>query len=237
MNKIVKNVLEKYLVNEKINIPSKYTRVKIDVGTSINAPNSEYWLDDENDLCVFGFEPNPFNVEYLKTFPKKIWPVHLNPSRIDNDFYLLETALSDKEPQHLNFYCTDDDSGTSSLYKPNYFGIKEEVKVPSIRLKDFFDVFPWDQIPYVEHLKIDAQNSDFDIVRSAGEYLKNNVMFLSVEVTTNNQYENTLSSSEMKEYIESQGFVCFNWKSNGNFYNKKFEDKLNTTNFVFLETD
>jgi len=237
MNKIVKNVLEKYLVDGNINVPSKYTRVKIDVGTSINAPNSEYWLDGENDLCVFGFEPNPFNVEYLKTFPKKIWPVHLNPSRIDNDFYLLETALSDKEPQHLNFYCTDDDSGTSSLYKPNYFGIKEEVKVPSIRLKDFFDVFPWDQIPYIEHLKIDAQNSDFDIVRSAGEYLKNNVMFLSVEVTTNNQYENTLSSSEMKEYIESQGFVCFNWKSNGNFYNKNFEDKLDAINFVFLETD
>ena len=45
MNTIVKNVLEKYLdENGLIRIPDKFKRINIDVGTSNNAPYSEYWL-------------------------------------------------------------------------------------------------------------------------------------------------------------------------------------------------
>jgi hypothetical protein len=236
MDKIVERVLSDFVVDGKINVPERFTRVKIDVGTSINAPNSEYWLEDETNLCVFGFEPDPFNVEHVKTCPEKIWPVHLNTDRINNTFFLVETALTDKEPQMMKFYCTAEDSGCSSLYKPTRFALRDEVEVPAIQLKHFFELFPWDRIPYIEHLKIDAQNSDFDIIKGAGDYLKN-VMFISVECTTDTQYENPLVSSDMKKYIEDQGFSCFNWKSNGNFYNKKFEDLLNEVPFVFLETD
>ena len=71
--------------------------------------------------------------------------------------FLTETALSDCDPTYLNFYCAEEDPGTSSLYKPTYIKV-EKVDVPVIRLKDFFDVFPWEQISFIEHIKIDAQS-------------------------------------------------------------------------------
>lgn len=238
MNKIVNEVFEKYLVNGKINVPNKFTRVKIDVGTSINAPYSENWLDEEDDLCVFAFEPNPYNIDFLKNKNNKVWKVHLDKERIDNTFFLIECALSNQEPSYMDFYCTDGDSGTSSLFEPNYFSIKDVVKVPVIKLKHFFDLFPWDQIPYIEHLKIDAQSSDFNIVIGAEEYLKDKIMFLTLEIGTADQYknDNAFTESELRSYIEECGFVCFQWgvDGNGSFYNKKFEDKLEEINFVLL---
>jgi hypothetical protein len=239
MNEIVKKVLAKYLTNGVINIPNKFTRVKIDVGTSINAPHSENWLDGEDNLCVFAFEPNPFNNEFIKNGTEKIWPIHLDKKRINDTFFLIECALSNQDPSYLDFYCTDGDSGTSSLFEPNYFGVKKVVKVPTITLKDFFDLFPWEKIPFIEHLKIDAQSSDYNIIVGAGNYLKNNIMFLTIEITTKDQYKNINqpNENELKSYIESCGFECFQWGLNGNgsFYNKKFKDKLERINFVSLD--
>ena len=45
---------------------------------------------------------------------------------------------------------------------------------------------------------------------------------------------NQPNENELKSYIESCGFECFQWGLNGNgsFYNKKFKDKLERINFV-----
>jgi len=47
---LIKDILDE---NGKIFIPKFATRVKIDVGTSLSAPNSEMWLRREDNLCVF----------------------------------------------------------------------------------------------------------------------------------------------------------------------------------------
>lgn len=234
MNNIVNSVLKDLLVEGKIFIPENLTRVKLDVGTSINAPNSEYWLSSDNDVCVFGFEPNPFNVEFVKR-GGNIWPVHLNTDRINKTFFMIECALSSGDPRYSNFYCTDGDSGTSSMFRPSYFSVAEEVTVPTISLKNFFDLFPWDKIEYIEHLKIDAQSADFDIVKGAGDYLRDRVLYLSVETNTGDQYQNQENPLEMKKYIEDCGFECNLWQSNGNFSNKKFQHLWDKIETKFLE--
>ena len=69
--------------------------------------------------------------------------------------------------KEVDFYCTNKDSGTSSLYCPNSNlkdEIKEIVKVPVYSLKHFFDIFDWNRFPYIEYIKIDAQGSDSDEV-------------------------------------------------------------------------
>jgi hypothetical protein len=143
MNKIVKSVLNQILdTNKKIKIPEECKRVSIDVGTSINAPNSEYWLNLDNEMCVFAFEPNPFNVKHLRK-GDKVWPIHLDPKKINDSFFIVECALSKGKPRFSDFYCTSNDSGTSSMFKPSYFDVKEIVQVPTISLQDFFDLFPW----------------------------------------------------------------------------------------------
>jgi len=237
MDKIVKDVLGHILdENQKIKFPAWCKKVSIDVGTSINAPNSEYWLNLDNELCVFAFEPNPFNVKHLFT-GEKIWPIHLNPQKINHSFFIVECALSNGDPRYSEFYCTSGDSGTSSMFKPSHFDVRELIKVPTISFKNFFDLFDWEKINYIEHLKIDAQSSDFDIVRGAGKYLSEKVLYLTVETNTGNQYLNQESPQEMKEYIESQGFYCEHWNQNGRFLNKNFKHLWSTVEYKFLEPD
>jgi hypothetical protein len=49
MDNIVKNVLSPILKNGEIYIDPKFKKVKIDIGLSISAPNSELWLQNEHD--------------------------------------------------------------------------------------------------------------------------------------------------------------------------------------------
>ena len=247
MNSIVNTVLNDYLdENEKIVVPKELDRVLIDIGTSYNAPHCQVWTEETEDVCVFAFEPNPFNIECIKSGK---WlksscqhPLQLNPKQLGKKVFLVETALSDCEPSYLNFYCAEEDPGTSSLYKPTYIKVEKNVEVSVIRLKDFFDLFPWNQIPFIEHIKIDAQSSDFSIVKGMGDYLKK-VLYLTVECNTiddNNirQYENPDENpNQMREYIESFGFECKRWNVNGVFYNKNMKDLWDEYEYYFLENE
>jgi FkbM family methyltransferase len=247
MNKIVKSVLNQILdTNKKIKIPEECNRVLLDIGTSYNAPNTHVWTQETEDVCVFAFEPNPFNIKCLKEgrWIGSSWqnPLQLNVENLGKKVFLIESALSDGKPRYSDFYCTEEDPGTSSVYEPTYISVKEKVEVPVITLKDFFDLFPWDKISFIEHIKIDAQSSDFDIVKGMGEHIKN-VLYLTVECNTidsnnvqqyNNPNENPLM---MKEYIESHGFECQRWKNNGVFYNTNMKDLWDEYEYYFLENE
>jgi hypothetical protein len=106
--------------------------------------------------------------------------------------------------------------------------------VSVIRLSDFFDRFPWDTIQHIDQVKIDAQSSDFNIVKGMGKYLSERVVYLDVEATTNGQYENLETPNELKEYIENEGFECIEWGMNARFRNRKFYDIFDKVNYIFL---
>lgn len=239
MNDIVDKVLVPFLDNDgKIKIPEGCKRVKLDVGLSNNAPHAELWLSsaDDNDMCVYGFEPNPYNIKYLKEFTpeQKYQLIQLDPKRIDDRFFMIQTALSDGEPRYSNFYCTEDDPGTSSIYEPNQFSVKDVVEVPVIRMEDFFKLFPWDKVPYIEQLKTDTQSSDFNVIRGCGKYLSQRVVYLDVEISTSNQYKHEENPQEFHNYILSCGFEPISIGGNCSYYNKKFANILNTINYQFL---
>lgn len=227
MKHVLKDILDE---NEKIKIPSWAKRVKIDVGTSVNAPNSEMWLERENDLCVFAFEPNKYNIKSLLE-GQNIWPIKFKKERINHSFFYIQTALSDKNQEFVDFYCTDGDSGTSSLFQPTRIPVKEITKVPEITLEYFFDHFDWNKIHYIDQLKIDAQSSDFNIIKGAGKYLSEKIVYLDVETSTNGHYINYENSSDLKEYIENSGFECLSWGINSTFLNKNFKDIKNNINY------
>lgn len=243
MNKIVEQVLGKYLDDGIIKIDSRFSRVFIDIGTSFNAPNTEVWTRGNEEVFVIAVEPNPKNVESLKYGNWLQCPygsgwkheLQLNPNMIDNQVYLLEAALSSGEPRYSDFYCTDssNDPGCSSLYKPmdNFsVALEEKISVPTFSLMEIMKIFPWDKFPFIEHLKIDAQSSDYDIILGMGEYLKR-VLYLTVEthtidsVTKQPQYHNSNENPDkLKSYIEDNGFVCKKWGDNAYFYNKNLRE-------------
>src|SRR3990167_924266 len=206
-------------------------RVKLDIGLSYNAPESQCWLSKENDLLVFGFEPNPDSVEIIKAGNiKKQNAAHGNPIEKkyldEGRFVLLPIAIANiLLPTELEFYMTTGDCGTSSLFKPKNFGIKNKVMVKAISLKFFFDNFPWDKIPYIEFIKIDSQGADLDILKSAGIYLNQKVVYVTAE-PGGDGYENAnyCSKNEITRFMLSQGFVPIKHPNtvDPTFINKKY---------------
>lgn len=223
--------MENYLKD----IPDNIKNIKIDIGLSYSAPQSNNWLLNEQNLLVFGFEPNPDSVQTIlqKNIVKR-HEGHGEPLRnefIDNStFRLIPFALNNvKEPTTSIFYSMANDTGTSSLYKPvnqNVDPIKSVINVPVYSLKHFFDLFPWDRFEYIDYIKIDAQGADFNIIKSADHYLKEKVVFITAEPEFR-QYigcENN-TSENMVEYLKIQNFHLIHHPNTQDptFLNDKFK--------------
>lgn len=128
----------------------------------------------------------------------------------------------------MQFYETENDCGCSSLLKPSdkrlgNYKIQPPVKVYS--LKHFFDLFPFDRFEYIDYIKIDAQGSDLDILKGAGNYLQEKVVYITAEPEAN-QYENCShnNTTNIVNYLNTQNFIrVYNKKtSDPTFLNKKF---------------
>jgi len=222
--------MEEYLKE----IPDGIKNIKIDIGLSYNAPQSNDWLSNEPNLFVFGFEPNTESVKTIlqKNIVKRS-ECHGEPLKnefIETRFRLIPFALSNvTEPTKLNFYSMSNDVGTSSLYEPtdkNLGPVKYETVVDVYSLKHFFDLFPWDRFEYIDYIKIDAQGADFDIIKSAGDYLKDRVVFITAEPESS-QYNGCQhnTTENMIEYLKSQNFEKINHPNtvDPTFLNNKFK--------------
>ena len=218
------------------NIPHYCNHIKIDIGLSYNAPQSQSWLKKEDDLMVFGFEPNPDSINCIQNGNiQKRHPVHGEPLQQkyinEKRFKLLPFALSNVVKQEtMNFFVNSNDCGTSSLFDhdQNYLGkIEKVVKVPVISLKMFFDEFPWNRFEYIDYIKIDAQGSDLNILKGAGDYLKDRVVFVTAE-PDGNQYNGASECNvvNITNYMVSQNFIRINHSNTTDptFVNKKFTD-------------
>jgi hypothetical protein len=211
---LLRNILEQnglQFENNKIKIPSNFKHIKFDIGLSYGANQSQNWLSNETDLLVFGFEPNPNSVNLIRSPTNtKQHPLHpdvLEQKYINTSAYIIPIAFGNNTNTMLDFYVTENDEGCSSLYKPVYFPIKDIIKVPVFSLSDFFELLPLDTIPYIEYIKIDAQGSDFDIIQSGGTYIRDKVVFVTLEPECN-QYSETNHNNEQNitNYMNSNGF-------------------------------
>jgi FkbM family methyltransferase len=211
---MLKNILENNGVlfeNNKIKIPSNFKHIKLDIGLSYSAPQTQEWLQNQTDLIVFGFEPNPESVKSIKspTNSKKD-PRHgeiLDHNYINKSAFIIPVALGTNQEDSVKFYITANDEGCSSLYKPVGHPIKECIDVPVFKLSDFFDLLSFDNIEYIEYIKIDAQGSDLDIIKSGGEYISEKVVFVTLE-PDGDQYSGAghNTTENITEYMNSIGF-------------------------------
>jgi len=195
----------------KIAIPSNIKHIKLDIGLSYSAPMSQYWLMHEDDLWVFGFEPNPESVQsVLRGAPQRgDWPLAVEKKFIGTQFFLIPCALGEHRCDSVDFYVTANDCGCSSLYKPVYLPIQKIITVPVFPLTDFFELFPFDTHPIIEYIKIDAQGSDLDIIKSGGKYIQQHVVYVTLE-PENVQYEGTTNAhADIEQYMCSIGFMPY----------------------------
>lgn len=196
----------------KIEIPTHIKHIKLDIGLSYSAPFSQYWLSHENDLQVFGFEPNPAAIHSILHGAIKQHESHGNPLSIHfigKEFFLIPCALGLSSDGAIPFYVTKNDCGCSSIYPPKYLDVERVINVPVFRLADFFDLFPFDTHPVIDYIKIDAQGADLDIVKSAGDYMKERVIYVTLEAE-DLHYKNTVNSlQDIDSYMKSIGFIPY----------------------------
>lgn len=213
----------------KIAIPAGIKHIKLDIGLSYNAPMSQYWLSHEDNLMVFGFEPNPASVLSIFKGATKRHPAHGTPLEqkyIGNSFFLIPCALGLAKNNTIKFFVTKEDCGCSSIYLPKCFEVNQIIDVPIFSLSDFFDIFPFDTHPIIDYIKIDAQGSDLNIAKSSGSYLAEHVVFITLEAE-NEQYENANNSFQAIDYyMKSIGFYrYFCMQTNDPTYlNSRFAD-------------
>jgi len=227
-------------------IPLKCSHVKIDVGLSYGANQSSNWLDTENDVMVFGFEPNPEAYECLMKGNIQLrHPAHavggnpLNKEHIDSGrMHIFNVALSNVNTiSDMDFYVNSKDCGTSSLYPHEevYLGpIEKIIKVPVYSLKMFFDNFNWERFAYIDYIKIDAQGSDLNILKSAGHYLSEKVVYVTAE-PDGNQYigAGDCNTENITQYMNSISFIRINHPNTNDptFINKNF---LHLSNKIYI---
>lgn len=190
---IKKYIPSQLLVDGRIKLPNNFTQVKIDIGLSHNAPNSEVWLNrNPNNLAIFGFEPNPKAISILKGELEREGKFDniLSLDKLNNSFFLIPLALGN-EDKLSNFYGAQNiDCGVSSLYKSNQWDYTE-FQVPQFKLDTFLELFPFNQIPYISHIKIDAQGHDWNIIKGMVNHL-DKIVYISYESTTNGQYQGVM---------------------------------------------
>jgi FkbM family methyltransferase len=219
--------MEKYFQN--INIPQNITHVKIDIGLGLNNVQSQNWLRNDKNLFVFMFDPN---IDSIISSMNNMKYIEEDIKNNNNSYKIVPVALSNvSEETTMEFYSMFNDGGTSSLYKPinikRLGPIKNVTTIPVYSLKQFFDLFPWDRFNYVDFIKIDAQGADLDIIKSAGDYLMEKVVFITAEPECedyDNCYHNT--SENMEKYLITQNFIKIKHPNTDDptFINKKFID-------------
>jgi len=223
----------------KIIIPDWAKRIRIDVGTSIDAPNTAIWLNKYDDLFVIMVEPNSECRQHLtertcSDYPDIFDVVSISKNAtirkgekltdITGKFYLLTCAIDNvKEPCYQEFHMTGDKNiGCSSLLKPTAkldIPTKRIVDVPIITLADILSRIP-DRFEHIDVVKTDTQGKDLEVLKSAGKYLKK-IIHLNVETWTMDSYEDACLPYQVRAFLTNSGFVHQFGRVSETFFNTK----------------
>eukprot|EP00469_Lotharella_globosa_P013699 CAMPEP_0167772716 /NCGR_PEP_ID=MMETSP0111_2-20121227/1001_1 /TAXON_ID=91324 /ORGANISM="Lotharella globosa, Strain CCCM811" /LENGTH=369 /DNA_ID=CAMNT_0007662237 /DNA_START=15 /DNA_END=1124 /DNA_ORIENTATION=- len=209
----------------KFVFPANVKRVKIDIGLSWNAPNSDEWLTDYADMAVVGVEPSIYNI--MSIFRLYYYKHHWDqPAK--RRFFIIPTAVDDGEPRMATFYQGPGDGGTSSLNEFKSGSIRFSKKVPTVHLKEIIDAVPEDRFPYIEHIKTDTQGNDVKALRSAGESLMKRVVYYSAEPGEyeKNQYKTSHDGNQLKAFMAEAGFEMIKKDADAQwtFLNSRYRD-------------
>tara|TARA_R110002073_G_scaffold45041_1_gene124463 strand:+ start:1454 stop:2398 length:945 start_codon:yes stop_codon:yes gene_type:complete len=255
--------LDKYVENGVLKTLKSSRKLCIDVGLSEVAPYSATWLLNDPDRCVIGIEPLEYNWERLdgkhddgKEDPADGWAaIRLGTQEgesdkvktwsgvnagqelpIENRFFGLRCAIDDvREPVKKDFYHMSD-PGNSSLLRPTKEhpgSIKKMERVQCVSLQHIFSHIDWKQFLIVEHLKVDCEGNDLQVIKSAGKWLKG-VLFVTMEMSPNNIGHNVdeYSWGEAVRYMSENGFEMIR-DDGGNvvWMNLRFADQTRYMNY------
>lgn len=176
----------------------KYRKIWIDVGAHEGELTFPFAAADSS-LLVYAFEPNLHAASRIMGCLR--------------NYVVLPIAIAERDGSaelQLNAYeqssslLPADEAGVKSWITDQEFKVVGTMTVPTMRLDTFMNEA---RIEAVDYLKIDAQGLDLEVVKSAGERLRD-VAKVQLEATTVDyrQYEGAPDRSVIIEYMSSRGF-------------------------------
>jgi FkbM family methyltransferase len=216
------------LLGQAISIPDSCRHVKIDVGMGMHNVQSIHWLKHEQDLFVFMFDPNMESVTSCIGHMSRMQDT-IRANR--NEICVIPVALADVSSACARpFYSMAQDGGTSSLFRPqdpSLGPVKALREVWTIPLSSLFEAFPWDRIPYIDYVKVDVQGADLEVLRSAGPWLAERVVYVTAEPEAT-AYEGCQGNTReaIEAYMVSQGFQSIDHPhtSDPTFVNRRYAE-------------
>jgi len=181
----------------------------IDVGCNVGY-YSFIWLKDP-DAIVYAFEPNPVLYKALK-------------EKETNRFRVFDNAIGTDEG--IKKFNIGVNPGTSSLmnFLPNNnpHKIEQTIDVEVIRLDAFCTKH---KISNIDLIKIDAQGSDLDVLKSLGDNISFTDKILIEAFLDGNDivYEGEVKEHEIMEYIAKHNFNLISRALCGNYVDLLFE--------------
>jgi FkbM family methyltransferase len=172
-------------------------------------------------LRVYLFEPNLRMAAKLFGMLPNFFVVPLAVTETDGSSELNINSYAD-----ASSLLPLDDQGVHNWAGAQDLRTVEKVTVGTIRLDTFLNLAG---IQSVDYLKIDAQGMDLDVVRSAGNRLKDiHRICLECDVTPHPLYRGASTKSETVEYLESHGFALIDVlpQSEGQEENLTFDNKM-----------
>ena len=191
-----------------IEIPPGMTVLKIDVGLSENAPQSQRWIESDEETFVFGFEPVSHNIESIVKGNSN-WPSKLNPDFIGNRIAIIPCALfSEENHKGVEIFVTKEDPGRSSLLRPVQFPVDYREIVPVFTLESFIELIDPKRFPIIDHVKIDVQGADFEVIKGIGKGLER-ILAITVEIDLYGYHGSTNNYKTITKYMRNKGFIRF----------------------------
>jgi len=245
----------------KFVFPDTVKFIRIDVGLSTHGSHSASFLHLHKDRGSVGVEPDPRCVEELihgSDLLPEVKRVVINTQSVmyhkenicnlASRFILVNCAVSDRGVHdYVPFYLTDAQSagdnnqykifGTSSLHMPTSkhpsggYHIQNVLAMP---LSEIIEAIP-DRFTFIEEIKVDTEGHDYQVVKSAGEFIKRAV-YVTVECGTNAPRHHhglvvdskNSTRSAIEEYMESMGFrVDFEDSTDQRYINVKLKHLVN----------
>ncbi len=191
--------------NQYLEIPENMEYIKIDVGLSENAPQSQQWIASDLNTFVFGFEPITLSRKSIES-GNSHWPTKLDPNYIGSRMTIVPCALFSKHvPGGMEFNVTEDDPGCSSLLTPINFEVayKEQVEVWTV--EDFVRLINPERFPLIDHLKIDVQGADFEVIKGIKSTFAR-LLAVTVEIDTSGYRNTTNDYVQIYKYMHRRGF-------------------------------
>ena len=121
--------------------------------------------------------------------------------------FVLLIALDDvPRPTRASIFVTRDDPGYSSLLEPTSHAVDGTQEVDVWSLGELLRFLPFDKIPFIKHVKIDAQCKDLSILESAGDW-NSWILAVTLKPEPSGYQRSSKTLQEIQRYMKGSDFM------------------------------